>query len=194
MKVDVILISGKQGSGKSTLSAVIRNRIAQNGGPYWQACELIFAGAIYQMHDYCRQVLKDSNIAVQPQKDGKLLQLLGTEWGRGTIDENVWVDVMRGQIQNKIKLCTTDRLTVVIPDCRFKNEFGVWPDALKVRLECEEYLRKERCSSWRDNTAHPSEVDLDDWINFFELLIDSGRVGVEAAADAVFGFLNTRHK
>lgn len=190
VKVDVVLISGKMGSGKSTLSAVIRNRIAQNGGPYWEACELIFAGAIYEMHDYCRQILKESNVAVSPKKDGKLLQLLGTEWGRETIGENVWVDVMKGQIKNKIQDCKADRLTIVIPDCRFKNEFGVWPDALKVRLECPEYLRKERCSSWRENSSHPSEIDLDDWINFFDLLIDSGQVGVEDSANVVFQFLN----
>jgi tRNA A37 threonylcarbamoyladenosine biosynthesis protein TsaE len=165
MKIDVILISGKQGSGKTTLAAEIRKQIAsQSDSGRWTTMEEIFAGAIYEMHDHCRDILKIHGIEPKGVKDGALLQFLGTEWGRKIYGDNVWVDILRSKIKSTgraLQAIGATRLTFIVPDCRFKNELDVWPGSLNIRLECPEDIRKARCSMWRDNTRHQSEVDLD---------------------------------
>jgi hypothetical protein len=50
---------------------------------------------------------------------------------------------------------------VIIDDCRFPNEFEAFPEALRVRLNADEKVRKLRTEAWRENTLHPSEVSLD---------------------------------
>lgn len=53
------------------------------------------------------------------------------------------------------------KFLVIIDDCRFTNEFDAFPQALRVRLNAAEDVRKGRAESWRENTVHPSEVGLD---------------------------------
>jgi hypothetical protein len=182
MVTKIILISAKQGGGKSTLSAEIRKLFSDQmmEGPWnWMSVEMIFAGAIYEMHDYCRKYLTDCGIEVSSQKDGDLLQFLGTEWGRGKYGPDIWVDILRAKIQETIhhaEKTGVNKLLICIPDCRFKNELEVWPGAYRVRLECPEEIRRERCSMWRKNTAHASETDLDDSLHKFDLVLRSDKV------------------
>lgn len=48
------------------------------------------------------------------------LQLLGTEWGRQMIDQDLWLNVMRKRIESVRGIITTQG--IVIDDCRFDNE------------------------------------------------------------------------
>ena len=162
-----LLISGKQGSGKTTL----QNEIAMT----WQsrikggrAITVNFADVIYQMHDLCLNVLERYHYR-GIKKDGKLLQLLGTEWGRKTIADNIWVSVLKNRI-NELILNNSHHanLLFIIGDCRFRNEFDGFPEALRIRLECPRDIRKERCPAWRDTETHPSEIDLDEYAKFSE--------------------------
>ncbi|MFS6706496.1 hypothetical protein WHK35_14280, partial [Staphylococcus aureus] len=93
-------------------------------------------------------------------KDGPLLQMLGTDWGRKTINENIWVSI--AQKRAAAALAENPKTLVIVGDCRFPNEFEAFPEALRVRLECPEDARKQRCSMWRENTAHASETGLDE--------------------------------
>lgn len=161
----IIMLSGKQGSGKSTISEALKE--------YWfnkhhknMVSQLKFAGVLYEMHDAVLNVLHKYMAPRQIVKDGPLLQLLGTEWGRKTIGENIWVELMNAQIYKKIIDCPIGLHShglLIIDDCRFENEFDALPDALRVRLRAEEGARKARCSMWRENTNHPSETGLDDY-------------------------------
>ena len=54
---------------------------------------------------------------------------------------------------------------VIVGDCRFENEFMAFPEALRVRLQCPEDIRRKRCSMWRENVEHPSEIGLDRYAN-----------------------------
>ncbi len=182
MVTKVILISAKQGGGKSTLSCQMRKLIMEEAGREgfnWVAVEMIFAGAIYDMHNYCRAYLRRYGIPTPGVKDGELLQYLGTEWGRKKFGENVWVDLLRGKIEKQIadsERVGVNKLVIVVPDLRFKNELDVWPGAYRVRLECPEEVRRARCSAWRENTAHASENDLDDSLHKFDLVLHSDKV------------------
>jgi len=106
------------------------------------------------------------------EKDGLLLQLLGTEWGRKKHGENVRIDAVKHKIAELAsRFKEREKYLVIIDDCRFPNEFDAFPEALRVRLTASEDVRKARTVSWRENTKHPSETSLDDREDDFDLLL-----------------------
>lgn len=164
MKTQLVLLSGKQGSGKDTTAREIARLMTRQST---KVAFLKFAKPLYDMHDMCRDYMAKLGIQPVGVKDGNLLQVLGTEWGRKTLGENVWVDALRGQMaQVKMHHLSLgfSRLIMVVTDCRFRNEFNGFPDALRVRLNCASSIRKERAEMWRDNELHASEMDLDDYV------------------------------
>jgi hypothetical protein len=155
--VRLVLLSGKQGSGKTTLQkALVEAWLAKHGTI---APVLNFADVLYEMHDEVLRVLHKWWPKRDIVKDGPLLQMLGTDWGRKTVDENIWVKIL--QVRAGMVYHAQPNALVIVGDCRFENEFDAFPEALRIRLECPEPVRKERCAMWRENTAHPSEVSLD---------------------------------
>lgn len=168
MKPTIVLISGKMGSGKTTLGEGVVSRLTDLK---LRAIHYTFAGPLYEMHRGCLQVLDRYGIQT-PRKDGALLQLLGTEWGRKQYGENIWVEICKKRIEK-------DRPDVaVISDARFPNEVSSFlPGAITVRLDCPERVRRERIlatpgQNWRENTAHPSETALD-YFDEWSMRIDS---------------------
>lgn len=173
----VILISGKQGSGKTTLTKALTKRFNN------KTHIVKFADVLYEIHDFALSKLQEYGIQRDIKKDGPLLQLLGTEWGRQTIDDNIWVKVAQSKVKN-IKNLNSD-LVVIIDDCRFKNELLGFTDALLVRLECPKEIRKPRCEMWRDRDNHQSEIDLDDWLDKFDLVFDTSKVSVNEIVERI---------
>ncbi len=176
----IILISGKQGSGKTTLSDGLVKKITKAGKP---VKVIKFADPLYKMHDFCLRVLSENGIKRDIVKDGELLQYLGTEWGRKTIDDNIWAKIGVNAASKYIK----KGYTVIIDDCRFENEFkvfGNWSNVLTIRLECSEKIRKTRCSYWRKNTKHPSETGLDHMVKEFNLVLNSGKLNKQQLLNA----------
>ena len=172
-KRDIILISGKQGSGKTTTSERLEESI-KNKGYYVKVFK--FADPIYNIHNYALNYLRDCGVDHETTKDGKLLQFLGTEWGR-SIKESIWVDILKYRIDSWFHWGegVATRSIAIIDDCRFENEFLAFDSALRVRLVADEETRKKRCDSWRENTNHPSEIGLDAFAanNQFDLYVDS---------------------
>ncbi len=155
----IVVLSGKQGSGKTTLQKeLIKEYERRKGGT---ALAMNFADVIYEMHDAILEVLHRNWPARAIAKDGPLLQLLGTEWGRKTIDEKIWVKVLKNRVEQVRASDAYEIDLVIIGDCRFEDEFHAFPEALRVRLVASEDARKKRCSMWRENTSHPSEISLD---------------------------------
>ena len=149
----VIIISGKQGSGKTTLSTALKKQLEADGR---SVATIKFADPLYHFHNQILASLAEYGIKREIKKDGPLLQLLGTDWARKTIDENIWVKIAQNRIQT-----LPEGTVAIIDDCRFENEFDAFPDAVTVRLLCQEAVRKERCEMWRPTTDHPSETGLD---------------------------------
>jgi nucleoside-triphosphatase THEP1 len=163
----IILLSGKQGSGKTTLQNSLVTWLQQKE---LRVVTLNFADVLYEMHNRVLDVLNEYWPRRDIVKDGPLLQLLGTEWGRKTIDEDIWVKIMQYKVA-----AAKDVDVFIVGDCRFENEFNAFPEALRVRLRADEGARKKRCSMWRDNTKHPSETGLDEYAvkGLFDLYINT---------------------
>jgi hypothetical protein len=90
-------------------------------------------------------------------------------------------------MENKLKNHKPDDMVLfIVSDCRFRNEFDGFPDAFKVRLECDRDIRKSRCSQWRENDTHISETDLDGYAEEgkFDCVIDTGDLTVQECLTA----------
>jgi hypothetical protein len=79
----------------------------------------------------------------------------------------------------------------IVDDLRFKSEANNLEGCLplgakvyKIRLNADESVRKMRASKWRDNTAHQSEVDLDDY-DKWDLVIDTNSMCLDEYVDEV---------
>lgn len=159
MNTRVILISGAQGAGKTTLANALLKE-ARIAGFFSQV--LKFADPLYKIHDATLERAHALLGIPKVAKDGDLLQLLGTEWARKKFGPNVWADALRIEIEKLRRTVPVGfKLLVIVDDCRFENEFDAFPDAVTVRLEVPEEIRKRRATSWRENTLHPSETGLD---------------------------------
>lgn len=197
----IILLSGKQGSGKDTLSNALKAQI--EGRLKRKVYQHKFASTIYEMHDSVMAILKKYNVNHNITKCGPLLQYLGTEFGRATFGDNIWCEITRTMIRHDLSL--GEKSVAIVSDCRFENEFNYFPEALRVRLECNEALRKPRTHSWRPNTKHPSETGLDKFAgsmsrlekiavmlrlkeappNKFDLTFDTGKESVEHCVEMI---------
>lgn len=181
----IVLISGKQGSGKTTLVAALQHLL-----PKRHVTEFKFASTIYQIHNFARMRLRELRIPIPEElavKDGPLLQLLGTEWGRQTYGADIWVKCCRAEIEQFFEYLVRKPRIAVVSDCRFKNEFEAFPNALRVRLECPKLARKDRCEQWRENDTHPSEIDLDDHVHNgqFDMIFDTQHATAEQCATLI---------
>jgi len=168
-----VLISGKQGSGKSSTAAAVHGMLEARGHHVFT---YKFASVLYEMHNAVLGVANHYRIPV-PEKDGRLLQLLGTDWGRQVYGEDVWVNCAGTRFLQTRKdvgagvFGGTDKSLAVflIDDLRFRNEMRAFVElgALTFRLEATRDARKSRTVSWRETDTHQSEVDLDESLSLF---------------------------
>lgn len=157
MSKQVVLLSGKQGSGKSTIQDLLFLKCSRIG--FDHGARLNFADALYLLHDQVISTLNNEfGIEYRTTKDRVLLQLLGTEWGRTVLGSDIWIRILKNRVEQ-----LQDNVLAIVGDCRFENEFDAFPNALRVRLTAGEHTRKARTKSWGENTNHPSEIGLDSY-------------------------------
>lgn len=183
MKKRIFIFSGAQGSGKSTYAKYLQAFLGMHNAKI-----LKFAAPLYALHDRCLPLLKEYGVRpASMDKDGELLQVLGTSYGRAKLGENVWVDIVARQAftwlsQNKSHY-------VIIDDARFENEVDTFrEDAYLIRLTAPEDVRRARCSYWREDKNHPSEIGLDKYEREmrFDIVMETThekREGIEGAIE-----------
>jgi hypothetical protein len=158
----ILLISGKQGSGKTTLAEGL-TKVCH--ALMYEPIRTRFSEILYKIHDSARDTARSYGIDY-PTKFGPLLQELGTSLGRDTFGEDIWVDALK----RKVEKDSIHNGVVIIDDARFLNEIecfdGSEHQVFKIRLDASKDNRQERADAWRDNDTHASEVSLDDYKGF----------------------------
>lgn len=107
--------TGIMGSGKSTAINLLEGMVDA------PVINVKFAQPLYDMQEYAYNRIK--SVYTRPEtfiKDRKLLQWLGTDWGRSTIGNNVWVDLWAATV--KERLAMAPNALIVCDDVRFDNE------------------------------------------------------------------------
>ena len=149
----IIGLSGKQGTGKSTLAKAIQDT-------YTNVKIFKIAGTIYELQDYIYNRL---GLTMIGEKDRPLLIAIGL-WGRSK-DENIWTnDTLRQALEHS-------RMggIALIDDIRFPNEAKAIEDNLGVLIRIEGVQRGPNITE--DMKTNESETALD---NFnFKNIIDN---------------------
>ena len=115
MKKKIVAFYGPQQSGKSEASKTL----IQCGWTMLSFAEPIYAMVSTLLGTDARKLDKGTPLEALGGKTLRFaLQTLGTEWGRGMIHQNIWLDHMR----RRIEAAATD---VVIDDLRFRNEYDL---------------------------------------------------------------------
>ena len=120
-----LLISGKQGSGKTTLAKELCRRAITHTTPI-NLQYMKFADPLYAMQLAIQEVLRDDYHTEIKVPDGDLLQVLGTEWGRKK-DPDFWVKILQNRVHHEMRraqhFAGQNMPTLfMIDDARFPNE------------------------------------------------------------------------
>lgn len=114
----IIGVSGKAKAGKDTFVEILRDKIVLFDNKRQVNIQVIpFAKRLKELAVQKFPEFK-KNIDAKDDIGRKLLQFLGTDFYRETVDENFWIKEMKKQIN-----MYTDIL--LIPDCRFENEIDM---------------------------------------------------------------------
>ena len=144
----IIGFSGKMGSGKSEAVKFMREN-------YGDKIALVkFAQPLYDIQEAVYDRI--SQAYSRPEsfiKDRKLLQWLGTEWGRGTISETLWVDIWKAEVRDQLKLGKI----VVCDDVRFDNEAEALREMGGKLIQINSNRNKERIDTASGIPQHASE-------------------------------------
>jgi adenylate kinase family enzyme len=172
----IVMISGKQGSGKTTLANLIEQKLDPN---VFHVKRAKFADPMYEIYNFAKNIT-----GVEKEKDGTFLQIIG-DWGR-SIDPTIWINSFKRKNSDiDEKSLFGFKKLLIVDDLRFKKEFVAFDDAIRIRLECPRQIRMERCTSWREDDCHISETDLDDWNTRFDLTLDSSKFQTQSLAEIV---------
>jgi ABC-type oligopeptide transport system ATPase subunit len=110
----IIALTGKMGSGKSTATQILAKLNRDS------TATVKFAQPLYDIQEMIYNRISD--VYQRPHtfiKDRKLLQWIGTEWGRGTISDSIWVDLWSEDVRMILNMGTS---LVLCDDVRFDNE------------------------------------------------------------------------
>lgn len=134
----LIGFNGNMGVGKSTAIQALKDHV------FPREVHLVkFAQPLYDMQEFIYRRI--SSVHTRPAsfiKDRKLLQWLGTDWGRDTISQSLWVSIWKAEVQ-AIRERSPGAI-IVCDDVRFDNEAEVLKamGGLIIKIERP------------DNTAH----------------------------------------
>ncbi len=146
----LIGLTGGMGVGKSTALSIIAKANSK--------VELVkFAQPLYDMQEFIYSrigsvIKRDESFT----KDRKLLQWLGTDWGRDSISKTLWVDIWRSQVQNLFDF----GCPVVCDDVRFDNEAETVRSMGGIVIEITSKHAAARINTQAGIAKHASESGL----------------------------------
>lgn len=154
MRSKLITFTGKMGSGKTTAIDAIRSLQSKMLVP------VKFAQPLYDIQEYAYKRIE--NVYKRPGnfiKDRKLLQFLGTEWGREGIRDSLWVDLWTDEV--KYILENYSSAIVVTDDVRYDNEAEAIIKLGGAIIKVESNRTEERIDTKAGINNHASEKGID---------------------------------
>lgn len=114
MQYRIIALTGQMGSGKTTATNRLVELLTKSGH---EVRIIKFAAPMYDMQKY----IYERAYLDQPKvKDRKLLQWLGTDWGR-SINEDLWSGIWELDVKHA-NFFSNRNLVILTDDVRFDNE------------------------------------------------------------------------
>lgn len=151
----IIAFTGLMGSGKTTAVEQIR-LLAGNRG--LQVQNLKLAQPLYDIQNFIYDRVSDAHFASPTmKKDRKLLQFLGTEWGRTTLGYDIWVNLWQKEA-NRLQHGGVDIL--LCDDIRFENEAKAVKDAGGLIIKLVSNSADTRIDTKSGINKHASEAGV----------------------------------
>jgi hypothetical protein len=145
----IIGFAGLAGSGKDTAASFIPGGWAMGfADPLYEMVAVLTRLTPEQLRNRDTKEERIDGLGVSPRF---LLQTLGTEWGRDTVDPDLWVKITARRLD---ALASRGIETVVLTDVRFANE------ATLIRDRGGEVWRIDRPGTARMSGGHRSEDGL----------------------------------
>lgn len=172
----IIAIHGLANSGKDTVANIIDQLQEEHGGlpaahykfarPLKEACKILFGFTDEQLEDRNLKEQADSFWGFSPRK---ATQLLGTEYGRDLLREDVWIKRAEQEIAKNVEI----GYRTIISDLRFQNEAD-WLDVNNAKII---YLTSN--DTKLGIVKHPSEAGISTRSHY--IYIDNNKeAGLEA--------------
>lgn len=150
----LIGFTGQMGSGKSTAIECLKALYPGH------VHNVKFAAPLYDIQDYIysrvKQVYKPKPDFI---KDRKLLQWIGTEWGRDTISPTVWIDIWKAEVAQVNE--SNPGSIIVCDDVRFQNEAETVRAMGGIVVEIASNLRHSRIDTKAGIGGHATESGFD---------------------------------
>lgn len=160
----LIAFCGAMGSGKSTAIQYLKDTHLHK-----RIENIKFAGPLYDMQEYCYRRIQ--NTYTRPSnfvKDRKLLQWLGTDWGRG-LNPNMWTDLWKSEVSYVVE--NYPKAIVVCDDVRFDNEATLVRQLGGVLVKIKSNKNQERIDTTSGLKNHSSESGIPD--NKVDFVLDN---------------------
>lgn len=115
--VRLVAIAGRAGSGKTTAATMIPGAaVVQLADPLYAGLSAMLGIPEAMLRDRAFKAATLPGIGKSPRQ---LLQTLGTEWGRQTIRDDIWLVMLERRIE---RLAAEGVPVVAVADVRFENE------------------------------------------------------------------------
>ncbi len=153
----IIAFTGSMGSGKSTAVEEVIELATNNRH---KVVNLKFAQPLYDIQNFVYDRI--SQVYIPPatqQKDRKLLQWLGTEWGRTQIKDSIWIDLWQAEVA---RLSNMGVDIITCDDVRFENEAQAIKNLDGLLIKLVSSRSEQRIDTKAGIARHKSEDGISD--------------------------------
>lgn len=165
MHQTIIAFCGSMGSGKSEAIRTLQQYVGLHGRP---VVPIKFAQPLYDMQEFIySRVESVHRRSPNFVKDRLLLQWLGTEWGRSTIDKDLWVKIWIAAVHKAAE--ENPGAIIVCDDCRFDNEAEVVQRVGGKIIKISTSRNGERIDT--SHASHASESGISS--NFVDVIVEN---------------------